>query len=54
MPFPSLSPVLSLRTCHTVTDHTVKHHTVFEKYLACLGEPREVRQDVASCSQRVA
>lgn len=53
VPFPSLSPVLSLRTCHTVTDHTVKHHTVFKKYLACLGMPHEIRQDVASCREHV-
>lgn len=53
VPFPSLSPMLSLRTCHTVPDHTVKHHTVFEKYLACLGMLYEIRQDVASCREHV-
>lgn len=51
--FPPLSPMLSLRTCHTVTDHTVKHHTVFEKYLACLGMLHEIGQDVASCREHV-
>lgn len=53
VPFPSLSPMLSLRTCHTVTDHTVKHHTVFGKRLACLGMPYKIRQDVASCREHV-
>lgn len=51
--FPSLSPVLSLRTCHTVTDHTVKHHTVCAKYPACFGMLYEIRQDVASCREHV-
>lgn len=51
--FPPLSSMLSLRTCHTVTDHTVKHHSVFEKYLACLGMVYEIGQDVASCREHV-
>lgn len=46
VPFPSLSPMLSLRTCHTVTDHTVKHHTVFEKLS---GLPWDAVWNTAGC-----